>query len=111
MNNQQQGSRTSMVRQNAPVFLASDTIHPSSTLGQTPSTTRFLEMGRAALRGELVNADHAQPPPSKHFQQTRGPIPVAPPSVLTPDQGENRVATLPEITERRAKSKAHHRAA
>jgi hypothetical protein len=31
--------------------------------------------------------------------------------VLIPDQGEDRVATLPEIIERRAKSKAHHRAA
>jgi hypothetical protein len=31
--------------------------------------------------------------------------------VLIPDQGEDRVATLPEIVERRAKSKAHHRAA
>uniref|UniRef100_UPI001B805552 hypothetical protein n=1 Tax=Deinococcus marmoris TaxID=249408 RepID=UPI001B805552 len=99
MKNQQGDSLTHRVRQNAPVFPPSNTLIPPLT----PSQVRYTEWGRAALRGEPVDAGHAHPPPSKHFQQTRRPIPVAPPSVLTPDQGENRVATLPEITERRAK--------
>ncbi len=100
MNNQQQGSRTSMVRQNAPVFLASDTLATSPTPGQTASTTHFLELTRAALRGEPVDARRATPQPSKQFQKASRPVPAPTPSVLTPDQGEDQDATvLPEIAQ------------
>ncbi len=100
MNNQQQGSRTSMVRQTAPVFLALDTLHPSPTPGQTPSTTHFLELTRAALRGEPVDTRRARPQPSKHFQKASRPIPALTPSMLIPDQGEDQdAAVLPEIAQ------------
>ncbi|CAM3645397.1 hypothetical protein DESA109040_18565 [Deinococcus saxicola] len=62
------------------------------------------------MRGKAVDANYAKPPPSKQFQKAYRPFPAATPTVLIPDQGEDRVATLAEITERRAKSKAHHRA-
>ncbi len=111
MNNQQQGSRTSMVRQTAPVFLALDTVNPSPTPEQVTPTTHFLEMGRAAMRGEAVNVISSRSKPDKGFQRRSCPAPKPTPSVLISDQGEDRVATLPEIVERRTKSKAHHRAA
>ena len=111
MNNQQQGSRTPMVRQTAPVFPPLDTSVKPLTYEQTPTTTHFLEMGRAALCGEPVDVGRPKPPPSKHFQQTRRPVPVAPPSLLIPDQGEDQdaPATQAQTVERKARSKAHHR--
>jgi hypothetical protein len=70
-------------------------------------------MGRAAMRGEVVQVSRLSPQLDKKFQRRSRPLPVATPPVLTPDQGENphAPATLAEITQRRAKSKAHHRAA
>ncbi len=100
MNNQQQGSRTSMVRQNAPVFLALNTVNPSPTPGQTPSTTHFLELSRAAMSGEPVDTRRARPQPSKQFQKLSRPVPALTPSVLIPDQGEDQdAAVLPEIAQ------------
>jgi hypothetical protein len=63
------------------------------------------------MRGEMVQVNRPAPQPSKGFQRRSRPVPKPTPSVLTPDQGEDRVATLPEIVERRIKSKAHHWAA
>ncbi|CAM3520255.1 Replication protein [Deinococcus saxicola] len=111
MQNQRRDSRTDRVRQNAHRFLDSDTIHPSPTPEQVTPTTHFLAMGRAAMRGEAVNVTSSRPKPDKGFQRQSWAAPVTTPSMLTPDQGEDRVATLPEIVERRIKSKAHHRAA
>lgn len=112
MNNQQQGSRTPMmVRQTAPVVPPLDLIVKPLTPEQVTPTTHFLDMGRAAMRGEMVDVTRSRPKPDKGFQRRPCPAPAATPPVLTPDQGENRVATLPEIVERRTKSKAHHRAA
>lgn len=111
MNNQRQGSRTPMVSQNAPIFPDPDTIKLPLTPRQAASTTHFLEMSFAALRGEPVDVRRPKPPPSKHFQQTRRPVPVATPSLLISDQGEDQdaPATLAQIVERKARSKAHHR--
>ncbi|MFC6667667.1 hypothetical protein ACFP9V_26760 [Deinococcus radiopugnans] len=70
-------------------------------------------MSRAALRGEPVDVRRPKPQPSKQFQQPRRPVPAATPPVLIQDQGEGEglpvTATLAEIVERRAKSKAHYR--
>ncbi len=112
MKNQQQGSRTPiMVRQTAPVVPPLDTIVKPLTPEQVTTTTHFLDMGRAAMRGEMVQFSRSAPQPSKGFQRRSCPVPKSTPSVLISDQGEDRVATLPEIALRRAKSKAHHRAA
>ncbi len=101
MNNQQQGSRTPMVRQNAPVFLASDTLVTSLTPGQTASTTHFLELTRAALCGEPVDTRRTKHQPSKGFQKASRPVPAPTPSVLTSDQREDQdaAALLPEIAQ------------
>lgn len=97
MNNQQQGSRTQMVRQTAPVFPPLDTL----ITPLTPSQARYSEWGRAALRGEPVDAGRSKPQPSKQFQPPRRPVPAVTPSVLTSDHGEDQdvPALLPEIVE------------
>ncbi|MBB5366371.1 hypothetical protein, partial [Deinococcus humi] len=68
-------------------------------------------MSRAALRGELVDVGRTKPPSSKHFQQTRRPVPVAIPPLLISDQVEDQdaPATLAPTVERKARSKAHDR--
>ncbi|MBB5366443.1 hypothetical protein, partial [Deinococcus humi] len=61
-------------------------------------------MSRAALRGEPVDVGRPKPQPSKHFQQTRRPVPVATPPLLIPDQVEDQdaPATLAQTVERKA---------
>jgi hypothetical protein len=100
MNNQQQGSRTQMVRQNAPVFPLSDTIVTSFT-PERATPNPYLEMSLAALRGEPVDARRVKPQPSKQFQKASRPVPAPTPSVLISDQGEDQDAAmlLPEIVE------------
>ena len=107
MNNQRQGSRTDSVRQSPHSFPVPATLDASLTPRQAASTTHFLEMSRAALRGEPVNVGRPKPPPSKHFQQTRRPVPVATPPLLIPDQ--DTPATLAQTVECKVRSKAHYR--
>ncbi len=100
MNNQQQGSRTQMVRQTAPVFPPLNPIVNPLTPERT-APNPYLEMSLAALRGDPVDTRRTQAQPSKQFQKASRPLPASIPSVLTSDQGEDQAAAalLPEIVE------------
>ena len=99
MKNQRQGSRTDSVRQSPHSFPAPATIDAFLTPTQTASTTHFLAMSRATLRGEAVDAGRIKPQSSKHFQKWTGSVPAATPSLLIPSEDQDVPALLPEIVE------------
>ncbi len=99
MNNQQQGSRTQMVRQTAPVFPPLNPIVKPLT-PERAAPNPYLEMSLAALRGEPVDACRPRPQSSKQFQKASRPVPAPTPPMLTSDQDEDQdAAVLPEIAQ------------
>ncbi len=96
MSNQRRESLSHRVRQSSSRFPGSTPIDASFTPERAASTTHFFELGRAALRGELLDVGRAKPQPSKQFQRSPRPISAPIPPMLTPDQV---VAVLPEIAQ------------